>query len=145
MPKILYKMILTQEERTELESIAKRGEHGSQKVLNALILLGVDEGEFQKSKKTTSQLVEILSVSARKVDRVKRRFVEHGLDAALNKRKADRQRFRIIKGDIEAHLVAISCSHPPQGQERWSLRMLADKLVELEYVDSISYETIRKT
>lgn len=110
-----------------------------------MILLGVDEGEFQKSKKTTSQLVDVLSVSARKVDRVKRRFVEHGLEAALNKRKADRQRFKKIDGDIEAHLVAISCSQPPQGQVRWSLRMLADKLVELEYVDSISHETIRKT
>lgn len=145
MPKILYRVTLTQEERTEFESIARRGEHGSQKVLNALILLGVDEGEFQKSKKTTSQLVDVLSISARKVDRVKRRFVEPGLDAALNKRKADRQRFKKIDGDIEAHLVAISCSQPPQGHVRWSLRMLADKLVELEYVDSISHETIRQT
>lgn len=145
MPKILYRVTLTQEERTELESIVKRGEHGSQKILNALILLGLDEGEFQKSKKSTSQLVDALPISARKVDRVKRRFVEHGLDVALNKRKADRQRFKKIDGDIEAHLVAISCSQPPEGQARWSLRMLADKLVELEYVDSISYETVRKT
>lgn len=90
------------------------------------------------------QLAETLNVSTRKVDRVKRRFVEHGLNVALNKRKADRQRFRKIDGDTEAHLVALSCSKPPEGHVRWTLRMLADKLVELEYVDSISYETVRR-
>ena len=146
MPNILYKVSLTQEERTELEEITTRGNHNSQKVLNALILLGVDEGEFNKEKKkTAARLAEGLPVSTRKVERVKKRFVEFGLDAALNKRKADRQRFRKIDGDVEAHLVALSCSEPPEGHVRWTLRLLADKLVELEYVESISYETVRRT
>lgn len=145
MPKILYRVTLTQEERTALEGIATSGNHGSQKVLNALILLGVDEGEFQKAKKTAGQLADILPISMKKVERVKKRFVEDGLDAALNKRKADRQRFRKIDGDTEAHLVALSCSQPPEGHARWSLRLLADKLVELDYVDSISHETVRRT
>lgn len=146
MPNILYKVTLTQEERTELEEIITRGNHNSQKVLNALILLGVDEGEFNKEKKkTAARLAEELPVSTRKVERVKKRFVESGLDAALNKRKADRQRFRKIDGDVEAHLVALSCSEPPEGHVRWTLRLLADKLVELEYVESISYETVRRT
>lgn len=144
MPKILYRVTLTQDERAKLEEITAHGEHGSQKVLNALILLGVDEGEFQTSRKSGVHLADVLHISTRKVDRVKRRYVEHGLEVALNKRKADRQRFRKIDGDIEAHLIALSCSSPPEGHARWSLRLLADKIVELEYIDSVSHETVRK-
>ena len=144
MPQILYRVTLTQEERTELQQIATRGKHGSQKVLNALILLGCDEGEFQESKVTASKLSEVLPISMKKVDRVKRRFVENGLHVALDKRKADRQYLKKVDGDLEAHLVALSCSKPPQGNARWSLRLLADKIVELEYVDSISHETVRR-
>lgn len=144
MPKVLYRVTLTQEERAALQGIATRGNHGSQKVLNALILLGCDEGVFQESKKTAARLAEVLPISMKKVDRVKRRFVEHGLEMALDKRKADRQRLKKVDGDFEAHLVALSCGKPPQGNARWSLRLLADKMVELEYVDSISHETVRR-
>jgi hypothetical protein len=80
----------------------------------------------------------------KKIDRVKRRFVEHGIGVALDKRKADRQHVKKGDGDFEAHLLALSCSEPPQGHARWSLRLLADKMVELEYVDSISHETVRR-
>ena len=144
MPKILYRVKLTQEERTELQQIATRGKHGSQKVLNALILLGCDEGELQEAKLTAARLTEVLPISMKKVDRVKQRFVEHGLQVALDKRKADRQYARKADGDLEAHLLALSCSKPPQGYARWSLRLLADKMVALEYVDSISHETVRR-
>jgi tryptophan 2,3-dioxygenase len=144
MPKILYRVTLAQEERAVLQAIATRGNHGSQKVLNALILLGCDEGEFQECKKTAAQLTEVLPISMKKVDRVKRRLVEHGLEVALDKRKADRQRMKKTDGDFEAHLIALSCSKPPQGHARWSLRLLADKVVELEYIDSISHETVRR-
>jgi hypothetical protein len=144
MPQILYRVTLTQEERVMLREIATRGKHGSQKILNALILLGCDEGSFQEEKKTAAQLAEILPISMKKVDRVKRRFVEHGLGVALDKRKADRQRLKKADGDFEAHLIALSCSKPPQGHARWSLRLLADKMVELQYVDSISHETVRR-
>jgi len=144
MPKILYRVKLTQEERTELQQITTRGKHGSQKVLNALILLGCDEGEFQETKLTAAKLAELLPISMKKVDRVKRRFVEYGLHVALDKRKAERQYLKKVDGDLEAHLVALSCSKPPQGNARWSLRLLADKIVELEYVDSISHETVRR-
>lgn len=144
MPKIFYRVKLTQDERAELEEISKHGKHGSQKVLNALILLGVDEGEFQTSKKTVAQLADVLPISTKKVERVKKRFIEHGLEVALNKRKADRQRFRKLDGDGEAHLIALSCSEPPAGHERWSLRLLAEKMVELEYAESLSYETVRR-
>ena len=144
MPKILYRVKLTQEERTELQQIATRGRHGSQKVLNALILLGCDEGEFQESKLSAAKLTEVLPISMKKVDRVKQRFVEHGLQVALDKRKPDRQYITKVDGDLEAHLLALSCSKPPQGYARWSLRLLADKMVELTYVDSISHETVRR-
>ena len=144
MPAVLYRVTLTQEERAMLQQISTRGKHGSQKVLNALILLGCDEGEFQEHKQTAARLVEILPISMKKVDRVKRRFVEHGVEIALDKRKADRQHAIKADGDFEAHLVALSCSEPPQGCARWSLRLLADKMAELEYVDSISHETVRR-
>jgi hypothetical protein len=113
-------------------------------VLNALILLGCDEGPFQKKKQTGQQLADVLPVSLRKIDRLKRRFVEEGLEVALGKRKPNRQYVRKADGDFEAHLVALSCSKPPKGHAQWSLRLLADKMVELEYVDSVSYETVRK-
>jgi len=81
----------------------------------------------------------------KKIDRVKKRFVEDGLEIALTGRPKDREYDRKVDGDLEAKLVAISCSEPPEGFSRWSLRMLADKAVELEYVDSISHETVRRT
>ena len=144
MPTVLYRVTLTHDERVQLQQISTRGTHGSQKILNALILLGCDEGDFQDHKQTAARLVELLPVSMKKVDRVKRRFVEHGIEVALDKRKADRQHAIKADGDFEAHLVALSCSEPPQGHARWSLRLLANKMVELEYVDSISHETVRR-
>jgi hypothetical protein len=80
----------------------------------------------------------------RKIDRVKKRFVEGGLDVALNRRKGSRIYAKKADGDFEAHLVALSCSEPPEGFARWSLRLLADKVVELDYIDSISHEAVRR-
>ena len=80
----------------------------------------------------------------KKIDRVKKRFVEEGFDVALNGRKGSRIYAKKADGDFEAHLVALSCSDPPEGFARWSLRLLADKVVELNYIDSISHETIRR-
>lgn len=144
MPRIRYKVTLVEGERRELEQIVTKGRHNSQKVLNALILLKVDEGRFQTRKVTNEAIADVLPVSLRKIDRIKQRFVEEGLDAALDKRKADRVYERKTDGDFEAHLVALSCSKPPAGHARWSLRLLADRMVELEYVDTVSYETVRR-
>jgi len=80
----------------------------------------------------------------RKIDRVKKRFVVDGLDVALNGRKGSRVYTKKADGDFEAHLIALSCSEPPEGFSRWSLRLLADKVVELDYIDSISHESIRR-
>jgi len=139
-----YKVTLMQEEREELKSIASTGSHRSQKILNALILLNCDEGKYRESRTTNEEMAKVLNVSMRKVDRVKKRFVEQGLEATLNGKKAQRVYKKKADGDFEAHLIALSCSKPPQGFERWSLRLLADKAVELEYIDGISYETVRR-
>lgn len=139
-----YIVTLTKEEREFLSGLASKGEHKSQKILNALILLGCDSGDFQINRSTNEEIAKVLNISMKKIDRVKKRFVEEGLDIALDKRKADRIYIKKADGDFEAHLVALSCGDPPEGFARWSLRLLADKVVELEYIDSISHEAVRR-
>ncbi len=139
-----YKVTLTEEEREELSSIARKGKHNSQRVLNSLILLNCDEGKYQTNKTKNEEIARVLQISMRKIDRVKKRFVEDGLEIALNGTKGQRVYEKKADGDFEAHLVALSCSQPPEGYSRWSLRLLADKVVELKYVDNISHETIRR-
>jgi transposase len=138
-----YIVTLTKEEREFLGDLASKGEHKSQKILNALILLGCDVGDFQTNRSTNEEIAKVLNISMKKIDRVKKRFVEEGIDIALDKRKADRIYTKKADGDFEAHIIALSCGEPPEGFSRWSLRLLADKAVELEYIDSISHEAIR--
>jgi len=138
----IYKVTLTNEEKDQLHAITNKGSHKSQKVLNALILLNCDESDGKKP--TNEQISDILKVSMRKIDRVKKRFVEDGLEVALNGQHREREYLRKVDGDLEAHLIALSCSKAPPGFARWSLRMLADKAVELKYVDSLSHETVRR-
>lgn len=144
MPKIKYRLSLTAEEREELERIVRKGKHSSQKVLNALILLNCDEQAPTPRTLKEQEIAEVLNVSAMKLYRVKQRFVEEGLEVALHGRKGQRVYEKKADGEFEAHLVALSCSEPPPGHVRWSLRLLADKVVELQYVDSVSYETVRR-
>lgn len=144
MPRIRYRVTLTVEERQALEAITTRGEHNSQRVLNAPILLGCGEGPLQEKNLTRQQLVDTLPVSLKKIDRVKRRFVDEGLEVAPAKRKAEREYVRKADGDFEAHLVALSCIQPPEDHARWSLRLLAGEVVELGYIDSISHDTVRR-
>ena len=135
---------LTEEERGFLKELSSKGKHRSQKILNALILLGCDTGEFQTKRSTNEEIARVLKISMKKIDRVKKRFVEEGFDVSLNGRKGSRVYKKKADGDFEAHLVALSCSEPPEGFVRWSLRLLADKVVELDYIDSISHEAIRR-
>ena len=139
-----YKVVLEKKEREELETIIQKGSHRSQKVLNALVLLNSDQGRFQDRPMRNEDVSSVLRISMRKIDRVKRRFVEEGLDTALTGRKGERVYERKADGDFEAHVVALSCTDPPEGYVRWTLRLLADRAVELRYIDSISYETIRR-
>ncbi len=139
-----YKVTLEKEEREYLHDITRSGSHRAQKVLNALILLNCDEGEHQDKKARNEDIASVLHVSMRKIDRVKKRFVEEGLETALHGRKSMRVYEKKADGDFEAHLIALSCSKPPKGFARWSLRLLAEKAVELNYIDSVSYETVRR-
>jgi len=139
-----YIVTLTEDERKTLGDLKSKGTQKSQKILNALILLDCDEGEYQTERSTNEEMARVLHISMRKIDRVKKRFVEGGLDAALDKKNGSRVYTKKTDGDFEAHLVALSCGEPPEGFARWSLRLLADKVVELNYIDSISHESVRR-
>lgn len=139
-----FKVTLDREERDSLVAITQKGNHQSRKVLNALILLNCDQGEFQDRWMKNEDVAAVLKISMRKIDRVKKRFVEEDLDVALNGSKGQRVYQKKADGDFEAHLVALSCGQPPEGFSQWSLRLLADRVVELNYIDSISYETVRR-
>lgn len=139
-----YFVTLTKDERKTLSDLTSKGKQRSQKILNALILLACDEGEYQTDRSTNEEIARVLHISMRKIDRVKKRFVEEGFDVALDKKTGNRVYVKKTDGDFEAHLIALSCGEPPEGFARWSLKLLADKVVELNYVDSISHETIRQ-
>jgi len=138
-----YIVTLTKDERDTLSGLTSKGKHRSQKILNALTLLACDESKYQTKRSTNEEMSHVLNISMRKIDRLKKRFVEEGLDIALNGRKGSRIYSKKVDGDFEAHLVALSCGEPPEGFARWSLRLLADKVVELGYIDNISHESVR--
>jgi transposase len=140
---VKYKVTLTQEEKSLLLSITKGGTHTSKKVMHALILLNCDEGEYA-DKVNNEDVAKVLKIGTRTIDRVKKKFVEEGFEAAMENSPTTRIYERKVDGDMEAHLVALACSKAPEGFSKWSLRLLADKMVELEYIDDISYETVRR-
>lgn len=143
MPKIRYQVKLSKEERAELSHLASSSRGTPQKIKNALILLAVDCGEFQETRNTDEQVATILDIGRSRIYRVKRDCVEHSIEAALTGRTAERFHHpRTLDGEQEARLVALACSTPPAGHSQWSLRLLADKLVELEVVPSVSHTTI---
>jgi hypothetical protein len=141
---IKYKVTLTQEERDQLTSMISKGMHTAQEIRNAYILLNVDQSGLGE-KLTNEEICRVLKTSMRMIDRVKQRFVEDGFEASLQRKPGKTIRTKKIDGETEAHLIALSCSKAPEGFSKWSLRLLADKMVELAYVESISYETIRRT
>jgi len=141
-----YKVTLARGERLELLEITKKGKRSAQIIRNALILLNCDQGEYG-GKKKSPDIASILQIGERTIDRVKKLFVEEGFESTVygfNKSMARPQK-RALDGDAEAHLVSLCCSSPPEGFAKWSLRLLADRMVRLEYVPSVSHETIRKT
>jgi hypothetical protein len=140
-----YNVTLTQEERDQLTETTRTGTHTAKKIIHALILLNVDRGPYNDERQTNEEICKVLKVGMRTIDRVKKRFVEEGFEAALTMAPTTRVYDKLVDGDIEAHLVALACGDPPAGYARWSLRLLADKLVELRITDGISYETVRQT
>ncbi len=108
-----------------------------------MILLGCDEGVHQGKRSTNEEIACVLRIGMRKIDRIKKRFVESGMGITLNGKKGSRIYAKKADGDIEAHLIALCCSDSPKGFVKWSSRLLADRVVNLEYVDKVSHETIR--
>ena len=137
-----YKVTLTDAEAGLLGEITKKGKRRASVIRNAYILLNADEGENGKGRKD-GDIAELLGVTVRTIENIRKKFVMDGFEAALYGKKGERAYSRKIDGDAEAHLVALSCGTPPKGRARWSLRLLADTMVELEYADSISHETVR--
>ncbi len=139
-----YKVTLTKAERSELEDILSKGYHTSQQFKNACILLNVDEGKYSDEPSVNRAICNVLKIGMRTIDRVKKKFVEEGFEAILERKTPDREYERIADGEVEAKLIALSCSKSPAGYARWSLRLLAEKAVELGYVEHLSYETVRR-
>jgi transposase len=138
-----YKVTLTREEIDELNSITNKGKRNARVLKSALILLNVDEGDHGQGK-TDEEVAGVLQVTVQTIENIRKRFVMDGFETALYGKPRQRTYDRKMDGDREAHLIALSCSEPPEGYAKWSLRLLADKMVELDYVDSISHETVRR-
>ena len=139
-----YVVRLTGEERAELESLLGSSRVSAEKQLRARLLLKADEGEFGPAW-LDQPLIDAFGVSRSKIMRLRRQFVEEGFPAVLVRRTSTQPRRRKLDGAQEARLVAVACSAPPAGRARWTWQLLADKLVELKVVDSISPDCVRKT
>ena len=138
---IRYSIRLSQEEVKELRIIINKGSHTSQTFRAAYILLNCDEGDYSE-KVTNEQISKVLKVGMRTIDRVKKKFIEDGFEKVLERRVSSRIYDVKIDGEVEAKLVKLCCSEPPPGFAKWSLRLLADKMVELKYIESISYVSV---
>jgi hypothetical protein len=144
-----YRIKLSQEEVVELSSIVKKGSHTTRAYRAAYVLLNCDEGDYSLGRSTGEQICKVLKIGMRTVDRIKQKCVEEGVEKALERSGSSRIYEKKIDGDLEARIIQLCCSEPPAGFSRWSLRMLADKVVELGFVDEIShvsvYNTLKKT
>jgi transposase len=139
-----YIVTLTEEEQQRLQEMLSRGKAAARKLTHARILLKAEAPPGGPGW-DDERIAEGLEVGRATVERVRREFVEEGLEAALERRKPRRLYRRKLDGDGEAHLVALACQKPPEGRSRWTLKLLADRMVQLEYVDQISYQTVRRT
>ena len=133
-----YKIRLTDEQRCELLSIVSKGEHNARLIKRANILLLSDEG------KTAPQIVEALSTTEQTVYNIRKRFSQEGLESAIHEKPRPGAK-PLIQPEQEAHIIALACSTPPDDRERWTVRMLTNKVVELGILDEVSRETVRRT
>jgi transposase len=139
-----YPVILSEAQREQLKSLIAAGSAPARKLTHARILLKADQSP-EGPGWVDEQVADAVEVSQPTVARVRKQYFEEGLEAALNRRPPNRHYQRKLDGEQEARLLALACSEPPEGQARWSLRLLADRLVELEVVEDISYQTVRRT
>ena len=139
-----YPVILSDTERDHLKRLIASGTAPARKLAHARILLKADEGA-QGAGWVDEEVAEAVESSQPTVARTRRQYCEEGLEAAINRRPPNREYHRKLDGKQEARLVALACSEPPEGEARWSLRLLADKMVELDLVEDVSYQTVRRT
>jgi hypothetical protein len=144
MRKTKYAVALTEEERAQLRTLIGRGEAPARLLTHARILLKANQGEGGPGWSDVA-IAGALEIHPDTVARVRRAYVGAGLEAALARKAPARVYPRKLDGAAEAHLVAVACSAPPRGRERWTLRLLAEALVRLEVVETVSYETVRRT
>ncbi len=140
-----YRVTLQVEERKELEQLLAKGKAGVRCLKHAQILLKADESKGGPGW-SDSRVAEAVGCGTATVERVRQRFVEEGLELALSPYRTGRREYRPkLDGEQEARLITLACSRPPEGRARWTLRLLADAIVELEVVESVSHETVRQT
>ena len=139
-----YIVTLTAEERWILRQMVSRGKAAARKLVHARILLKADAAEEGPAWEDQA-IAEGLEVGTATVERVRRQFVEEGLQAALEWRTPRREYLRELDGEAEAHLIALACSQPPEGHARWTVRLLAERMVALEYVEEVSKDTVART
>lgn len=137
-----YAVELSVEERAALGEMVRRGKALARKLVHARVLLKADSGA-QGPAWTDEQIAEALELGVRTVERIRQRFVEHGMEDALTRRQSPQPPRRKLDGAAEARLVQLACSTPPAGFRRWTIRLLADKMVELRVVDGLGRETVR--
>lgn len=143
MPK-KYHVTLTDEERLQLTAMVSKGTAAARALTHARILMKTDETEGGPAW-TDDAVCQALDVSLCTVMRVRERFVEEGLEAALRPRPSTQLRPRKLDGHLEAQLITLACSEAPEGRARWTLRLLADRMVQLGHVEELSHETVRQT
>jgi len=137
-----YKVTLTKSEINLLEDITRKGKRSALIIRNAYILLNANESDTGKKRKD-EDIASFLGITVKTLENIRKKFVLESFETALYGKKSNRVYSRKVDGDVEAHLIALSCSKPPAGFAKWSLRLLSDKMVELKYIDSISHEKVR--
>jgi hypothetical protein len=140
----IYRVTLTIEEREALTALVNKGKGAAGKLKRARILLMADEAQDNGGWKD-ADIIQALHTSRRTVERTREKCVEMGVEAAINHTQPRRTKPKVLDGAAEARLVQLACSNAPDGRENWTLKLLADKLIELEVVETVSYETVRTT
>ena len=140
-----YTVTLELEEREQLEQLTGKGKVAASKFIHARALLLCDQGEHNSEPFMVKDAAKALGVSTRTIEKVKKRFVEEGLESAIERKVSTRKPNIKFDGDFDAHIMQLACSECPEGTSRWTLRLLAEKAVELEIVDTVSTMTIQRS
>jgi len=144
MPAKIYRVTLEKEEREKLVTLVNKGKGNARRMRRARILLMADEAQEDNGWKD-ADIAKALSASVRTVERTRQKCVEEGVEAALNHTRPKKSRRKVLDGEAEARLMQLACSEAPDGREEWSMQLLAEKLIELEVVETVSRETVRTT